>query len=203
MLVHDYKSPDLKEAARKYTEELIQNHVSGRLKIAPEHTSTKVLDIIRKPSFDTFYKFKNIFDQINSKYQLKQQLVPYFISSHPGCTEADMAELAVITKSLNFHLEQVQDFTPTPMTVATVIYYSGIHPYTLQEIPVARGKKAKETQRQYFFWYQREKRNAIINSLKKIGRNDLIKSLFGDQEIPKGNRVSTRKGQSKKRGRRP
>lgn len=204
MLVHDYKSPDLKEAARQYTEELIQNHVSGRLKVAPEHTSTKVLDIIRKPSFDTFYKFKNIFDQINSTNQLKQQLIPYFISSHPGCTEADMAELAVITKSLNFHLEQVQDFTPTPMTVATVIYYSGIHPYTLQEIPVARGRKAKETQRQYFFWYQREKRNTIIHSLKKMGRDDLIKSLFGNQEISKSNREVTRKGRpKKKRGRRP
>ncbi len=115
----------------RYNEELIERHVSGRLKVAPEHTEQRVLEVMRKPSFDQFHAFKQIFDSVNrSMCGLRQQLIPYFISSHPGCTEADMAQLAVKTKELDFHLEQVQDFTPTPMTVSTEIYYSGVHPYT-------------------------------------------------------------------------
>lgn len=179
MLTHQYKDERLNKAAKKYTEELITNHVSGRLKIAPEHTSPKVLQQIRKPGFDNFYSFKREFDRINQVAGLRQQLIPYFISSHPGCTEEDMADLALITKSLNFQLEQIQDFTPTPMTVATVIYYSGYHPYTLEKIPTAKTKEEKEAQRQYFFWYQPEKRAGIIRSLKRIGRTDLIEKLFG------------------------
>lgn len=199
MLVHDYKSPQLKQAAERYTDELICHHVSGRLKIAPEHTSDKVLNIIRKPSFDTFYTFKRRFDQINNQYGLRQQLIPYFISSHPGCTEEDMAELAVITKSLNFHLEQVQDFTPTPMTVATVIYYSGYHPYTLKKIETAKSKQEKETQKQYFFWYQNEKRGGIIHSLKKIGRSDLIEKLFDKPKPSKRDRQGAKNKRPRKK----
>jgi uncharacterized radical SAM protein YgiQ len=163
---------------RRYNEELIAHHVSGRLKVAPEHTEDGVLDIMRKPSFELFYKFKEIFEQVNRKHSLNQQLIPYFISSHPGCHEIDMAELAVKTKDLNFHLEQVQDFTPTPMTLATEIFYSGYNPYTGEKVFTAIRPEEKLAQRKYFFWYDRTYRQDIISSLNKLHRPDLIKALF-------------------------
>lgn len=162
----------------QYNRELIIKHVSGRLKVAPEHTSDRVLNCMRKPSFDLFYKFKQLFDEINRKYDLRQQLIPYFISSHPACTELDMAELAVITKKLNFHLEQVQDFTPTPMTVASEIYYTGYHPYTLEKVYTARTKEEKQNQRKFFFWYKPECVQDIRKSLIRMNRPDLMKELF-------------------------
>ena len=170
--------PAIEKANKDYLEELIKNHVSGRLKVAPEHTSDEVLNLMRKPSFKLFYKFKSIFDKINKKYNLNQQLIPYFISSHPGCRLNDMAELAVETKDLNFHLEQVQDFTPTPMTLASEIYYSGIHPYTGEKIYTATTEKEKLDQRRLFFWYKPEEKKNIINALKRINRLDIIKKLF-------------------------
>lgn len=163
---------------RLYNEELIRDHVSGRLKVAPEHTEDKVLEIMRKPSFDLFYDFKKIFDVTNRKSSLNQQLIPYFISSHPGCREIDMAELAVKTKKLNMHLEQVQDFTPTPMTLATEIYYTGIHPYTLERVYTARKKEDKLAQRKYFFWYDRKYHADIVKSLRSLHREDLAAMLF-------------------------
>lgn len=147
--------PAVDKAAAKYNEELICKHVSGRLKVAPEHTSDAVLNVMRKPSFSLFKHFKTVFDDVNRRNGLRQQLIPYFISSHPGCTELDMAELAVETKQLDFHLEQVQDFTPTPMTVATEIYYSGYHPYTGERVFTARTQAEKLAQRRYFFWYDK------------------------------------------------
>lgn len=168
----------VESANRKYIEELIKNHVSGRLKVAPEHTSDKVLNQMRKPSFSQFRKFKRIFDDINKREGMKQQIIPYFISSHPGCEEEDMAELACITKNLDFKLEQIQDFTPTPMTVATEIYYSGIHPYTGEEVYTPRTDKEKLAQRQYFFWYKPECRHDIIKSLKRIRHPEMIELLF-------------------------
>lgn len=163
---------------RRYNEELIEHHVSGRLKVAPEHTSSRVLEIMRKPDFSLFYDFKDIFDRVNHRCGLRQQLIPYFISSHPGCTEEDMAELAAETKQLNMHLEQVQDFTPTPMTLATEIYYTGIHPYTGEKIFTATRPEEKLAQRQYFFWYDRTYRDGIIKSLRRLHRDDLIARLF-------------------------
>lgn len=162
----------------QYNRKLIIKHVSGRLKVAPEHTSDRVLNCMRKPSFDLFYKFKQLFDEINHKYDLRQQLIPYFISSHPACTEQDMAELAVITKKLNFHLEQVQDFTPTPMTVASEIYYTGYHPYTLEKVYTARTKEEKQNQRKFFFWYKPECVQDIRKSLIRMNRQDLMNELF-------------------------
>ncbi len=162
----------------EYARELILHHVSGRLKVAPEHTSDRVLKIMRKPPFGNFAKFKKFFDQLNSEHKLKQQIIPYFISSHPGCTLEDMAELAILTKNMDFHLEQIQDFTPTPMTLATEIYYSGYHPYTLEPVFCARTKEQKLAQRQFFFWYKSEYRQQIIQTLRKIGRADLIGKLF-------------------------
>ena len=172
------KDPEVNKANRKYNVELIKDHVSGRLKVAPEHTSDQVLKCMRKPSFDLFYRFKQIFDDTNDRYGLRQQLIPYFISSHPACTEQDMAELAVITKKLNFHLEQVQDFTPTPMTVASEIYYTGYHPYTLEPVFTARTDAEKQAQRKYFFWYKPEYAADIRRSLIRMNRRDLLRELF-------------------------
>ncbi|EGJ71053.1 UPF0313 protein ygiQ [Bacteroides coprosuis DSM 18011] len=178
LLLHESKDKKVNKINREYTRELIEKHVSGRLKIAPEHTSDSVLSIMRKPSFSQFYEFKKIFDQVNRETGLRQQLIPYFISSHPGCREEDMAELAVKTKQLDFHLEQVQDFTPTPMTVATEAWYTGYHPYTLEPVYSAKTKEQKLAQRQFFFWYQPKAKASIIRELKKIKREDLIDKLY-------------------------
>lgn len=180
LLLYNSKDEKANRAAREYTKELICKHVSGRLKVAPEHTSDKVLRLMRKPSFKQFEEFKKIFDDINRKERLNQQIIPYFISSHPGCMEEDMAELAVITKRLNFHLEQVQDFTPTPMTVSTEAWYSGYDPYTLEPVFSAKTPREKLAQRQFFFWYKPEERRNIERELKRIGRPDLIKLLYSD-----------------------
>ncbi len=165
-------------ANRRYCQELIAHHVSGRLKVAPEHTEDSVLRVMRKPSFELYYQFKEIFDGVNRSTGLRQQLIPYFISSHPGCHELDMAMLAVKTKTLDLHLEQVQDFTPTPMTLATEIYYSGIHPYTGERIYTATTTEEKHAQRRYFFWYDRAYRADIERSLRRLHRPDLISQLF-------------------------
>lgn len=179
LLLHESKDPAINRSTKEYTRELIAKHVSGRLKVAPEHTSDGVLHIMRKPPFAQFHDFKKIFDKINKELNLRQQIIPYFISSHPGCTAEDMAELAVITKRLDFHLEQVQDFTPTPMTVATEAWYTGYHPYTLQPIFSAKTQREKLAQRMFFFWYKPEERRAIIQELKRMGRSDLIDKLYG------------------------
>ncbi len=179
LLLHKTDDAKVNAANRKYTEEVITSHVSGRLKVAPEHTSQRVLDLMRKPSFQLFYDFKRIFDDVNKRHHLKQQLIPYFISSHPGCTASDMAELAVITKGLNFQLEQVQDFTPTPMTVSTEAWYTGYHPYTLKPVYSAKTQRDKLAQRQFFFWYKPSEKQNIIRELRRINRTDLIQKLFG------------------------
>ena len=185
LLLYRSKDEAANQAAQQYTRELITRHVSGRLKVAPEHTSDNVLRLMRKPSFQQFYEFKRIFDRINREEGLNQQIIPYFISSHPGCHEADMAELAVITKQLDFHLEQVQDFTPTPMTNATETWYTGYDPYTLEQVFSAKTPREKLAQRQYFFWYKPEERRSIEQSLRRIGRPDLIARLYnGIQPAP-------------------
>ncbi len=179
LLLHRNENEEINKANQQYTKELITKHVSGRLKVAPEHTSDDVLYLMRKPSFKLFEEFKKIFDRINTQENLRQQIIPYFISSHPGCKEEDMAELAVITKKLDFHLEQVQDFTPTPMTVSTETWYTGFHPYTLEPVFSARTQREKLAQRLFFFWYQPEQKREIINELRRIHRTDLIDKLYG------------------------
>ena len=175
-----YRDPDPKadKSHMEYSRELITKHVSGRLKVAPEHTQDSVLALMRKPSFLQFSQFKKSFDRINRENGLRQQLIPYFISSHPGCTEVDMAELAIQTKQLNFRLEQIQDFTPTPMTLSTEIFYTGINPYTMQPVYTARTDRDKQAQRQFFFWYDPAQRHRLIAELKRMGRPDLIQKLF-------------------------
>ena len=178
LLLHESKDAAINKSTAQYTRELITKHVSGRLKVAPEHTSDRVLSIMRKPSFKQFEEFKRIFDRINREEGLNQQLIPYFISSHPGCKAEDMAELAVITKRLDFHLEQIQDFTPTPMTISTETWYTGHHPYTLEPVYSAKNQRDKLAQRMFFFWYKKEERRNIINELRRIGRSDLIDKLY-------------------------
>lgn len=176
--LHKSGRPEIDAASRRYNEELITSHVSGRLKVAPEHTEDCVLNVMRKPSFSQFEEFKRLFDTFNKRHNLRQQLIPYFISSHPGCHEIDMAQLAIKTKRLDFHLEQVQDFTPTPMTVATEIYYTGYHPYTLEKVFTATTQEEKLAQRQYFFWYDSAYRAPITKSLHRLHRPDLLRDLF-------------------------
>ena len=184
LLLHKSKDEKSNQAAAEYTRELICKHVSGRLKVAPEHTSDRVLKLMRKPSFTQFQEFKRIFDRINREEHLNQQIIPYFISSHPGCREEDMAELAVLTKNMDFHLEQVQDFTPTPMTVSTETWYTGYDPYTLEPIESAKTQRDKLAQRMFFFWYKPEERPAIERELRRIGRADLIPKLYSGSHHP-------------------
>ena len=200
LLLYRSKDEAANKAAMEYARELITRHVSGRLKVAPEHTSDHVLKLMRKPSFSQFYDFKRLFDRICREEGLRQQLIPYFISSHPGCTEADMAELAVLTKRLDFQLEQVQDFTPTPMTVSTETWYTGYDPYTLEPVQSAKTPQQKQAQRQYFFWYKPEERQHIEQSLRRIGRTDLINELCPYHANHRTD-PRTQESQSEKRGR--
>lgn len=183
LLVPEFNKTADKKDLEEYTEQVIKNHVSGRLKVAPEHTSDAVLKIMRKPSFSNFHLFKKTFDQINKKYNLNQKLIPYFISSHPACQVEDMANLAAETKDMGFQLEQVQDFTPTPMTVATVIYYSGFHPYTLKPVYTPKSKEEKANQHRFFFWYKKENQGWIKSTLLKVGKPELLKKLLPFSQI--------------------
>lgn len=190
LLVDDFNKNNEDGNHDEYIEQVITRHVSGRLKVAPEHTSDATLRVMRKPSFKYFHKFKEKYDKISEKHNLKQQLIPYFISSHPGCEEEDMANLAAETKDMGFQLEQVQDFMPTPMTVAEVIYYTGVHPYTLKPVRTVKTKEEKLNQNRYFFWYKRENQEWIRQRLTKAKRPELIEKLLGDpkkseKQVPK------------------
>ncbi|MGQ1948018.1 YgiQ family radical SAM protein [Geofilum sp. OHC36d9] len=198
MLLNPKASPEEQQSHKAYTKELILKHVSGRLKVAPEHTSDEVLKTMRKPSFNLFKKFTGIFNALNEKHGLKQQLIPYFISSHPASTEKTMAQLAVETKQLNFNLEQIQDFTPTPMTVATVIYYSGYHPYTLEPVYTAHSKEEKQKQRLFFFWYKPEAKKDISLILRNNHLESIEKQLF--DKPPKSEETRTNEKNSNKNG---
>ncbi len=198
LLVDDFNKNNADGNHDEYMEQLVTRHVSGRLKVAPEHTSDDTLRVMRKPSFKYFKLFKQKYDKIQEKHNLKQPLIPYFISSHPGCEEADMANLAAETKDLGFQLEQVQDFTPTPMTVAEVIYYSGVHPYTLKPVKTAKTREEKQAQNNYFFWYKPEYKNWIRNRLSKINRPDLAERLLGS---PKKETAGKSKGAGSYSGR--
>ncbi|GAA4939022.1 YgiQ family radical SAM protein [Algibacter agarivorans] len=182
MLVPEFNKNADPQELDDYTEEVMTKHVSGRLKVAPEHTSDPVLKLMRKPSFSYFHKFKERFDKINIKKGLKLQLIPYFISNHPACEVEDMANLAAETKDMGFQLEQVQGFTPTPMTVATVIYYSGYHPYTLKKVNTPITRKEKDEQHRFFFWYKSENKDWIKKTLNKLGRQDLLKVLLPEND---------------------
>jgi radical SAM superfamily enzyme YgiQ (UPF0313 family) len=153
---------------------------------------------MRKPSFKHFHEFKKKYDAINKKHGLNQPLIPYFISSHPGSKEESMANLAAETKDMGFKLEQVQDFTPTPMTVATVIYYTGVHPYTLKPVYTAKSKTEKRQQHMFFFWHKRENHKQIREKLISIGREDLIEKLIDDQKKFRKKEYVKKRGEVKK-----
>lgn len=174
LLITDNPTTDKENHLTAYAKRLILNHVSGRLKVAPEHTCDDVLKIMRKPSFRYFKKFSVYFNKLCHQNQLPQQISPYFISSHPGCKPEHMAELAAETKELGFRLEQVQDFTPTPMTLATDIFYTGLDPYTLKPVYVPRTEKEKTEQQRFFFWYKKENQYWIRDTLLKLNKKELI-----------------------------
>ena len=162
----------------QYFRQVVLHHTSGRLKVAPEHTSDHVLALMRKPSFSLFRETKRRFDEICKQAGLRYQLIPYFISSHPGCRLEDMAQLAVDMKKMGYRLEQIQDFTPTPMTIATEMYYTGIDPTTMKPVYVATAPADKADQRRLFFFYKPEERKAIIESLRRTGNQRFIPLLF-------------------------
>lgn len=144
-----------------YFRQVVLHHVGGRLKVAPEHTSARVLSLMRKPKFDLFLQVKSRFDAICRQAGVRYQLIPYFISSHPGCQLKDMADLAVEMKRLGYRLEQIQDFTPTPMTLSTEMYYTGINPETMEPVYVATTPNEKKEQNLMFFFYRHESQPAI------------------------------------------
>ncbi len=178
LFIDKSKGESDKNGYEEYAEQIIRNNVSGRLKVAPEHTADKVLKIMRKPSFNYFDKLKAKFDELNIKDGTKRQLIPYFISSHPGCRIEEMADLAVKTNEHGLRLEQIQDFTPTPMTLATVMYYTGIDPYTGKKVFRANTIQAKKLQQKFFFWYKKENIAIVKATLKKIHMGHLIKKLY-------------------------
>ena len=181
LFLHEKKSAETAKSHERFIDELVQHHVSGRLKVAPEHTSDDVLRVMRKPSFKLFRKFKDKFDAAKKKFGKEQlQMIPYFISSHPGSAPKDMADLALQTKDLGFKLEQVQDFTPTPMTVATEIYATGVHPYDGKPVPCAHTPEEKQEQRSFFFWYKPEMKGALRASLYKLGLEEFVAKLLGN-----------------------
>ena len=188
LLVKEYNKLIKDDIAETYMEQLVTRHVSGRLKVAPEHTADATLRVMRKPSFKHFHKFKELYDRIQKKHGLNQPLIPYFISSHPGCEESDMANLAAETKDMGFKLEQVNDFTPTPMTVATVIYYAGVHPYTLKPTFVPKSKEEKADQHRFFFWYKKENKQWITDKLTQAKEPELLKKLVGTTKQKTDNR---------------
>ncbi len=198
LLVKNYNK-GLDDSGEEYMEQLITRHISGRLKVAPEHTADDTLRVMRKPSFKHFHEFKKSYDRIQKKHGLNQPLIPYFISSHPGCKEEDMANLAAETKDMGFRLEQVQDFTPTPMTVATVIYYSGVHPYTMKPTFVPKSKREKEDQHRFFFWYKKENKQWVKDKLLRSGKKELYEKLTStvalqnDSNVPKWLKEKRRK----------
>lgn len=194
LLVKEYNKKGDDKDMEAYMDQLISRHLSGRMKVAPEHTSDETLHIMRKPSFKFFHEFKKRYDRLNKKHGKEQPLIPYFISSHPGSQEADMAHLACETKDMGFKLEQVQGFTPTPMTVATIIYYTGVHPYTLKPIYTAKSEGERKAQHQFFFWYKPENQQRIREKLAKLKRFDLMEKLLGKA---KGEGVGKRIGKSR------
>lgn len=208
LLVSNYNKSDETNSLTDYMQQLITRHIPGRLKVAPEHTSDDVLKVMRKPSFKHFHKFKEKYERINKQNGLNQPLIPYFISSHPGCEMKDMANLAIETKEMGFKLEQVQDFTPTPMTVATVIYYSGVHPYTLQPINTVKDTQKKKDQNKFFFWYKQENQHWIKNTLLKEKHPEMIdllltspkkKEFHKNAPIKKGTKKTLKVKKKKKR----
>ena len=158
----------------EFFRELVEHHISGQLKVAPEHCSATVLDAMGKPHIETYLEFAKRYYNYNKKLGKEQYLVPYLMSSHPGSTLKDAVELAVFLKKNKIRPEQVQDFYPTPGTVSTCMFYTGLDPYTLKEVYVARNEHDKALQRALLQYFNPKNRALVVEALKKAGRNDLI-----------------------------
>ena len=164
----------LRDKDDSFFRELVGYHISGQLKVAPEHCVAGVLDYMGKPHFDVFERFWRQYQKINDREDKDQYLVPYLMSSHPGCTLRDAVELAEFLHSTGHQPQQVQDFYPTPGTVSTCMYYTGLDPRTMEPVYVARDPHEKALQRSLLQWRRPEMRALVIEALEKAGRTDLI-----------------------------
>lgn len=157
-----------------FFKELVEHHISGQLKVAPEHCSNPVLQKMGKPPVETYRRFQKRFYELTKSAGKKQYLVPYLMSSHPGSTMRDAIELAVFLKKEGLRPEQVQDFYPTPGTISTSMFYTGLDPYTLEPVYVPRTPKEKAEQRALLQYFRPENRGLVLRALRAAGRNDLI-----------------------------
>lgn len=164
----------LDKHANEFIDELSQYHVSGQLRLAPEHVSDEVLKVMGKPNSDTYQEFVRRFDAANKKLGLKQFVVPYLMSSHPGSTLKEAVELAEFCRDMGFNPEQVQDFYPTPSTISTCIYFTGVDPRTMEEVYCPRTPHEKAMQRALIQYRNPKNRRLVIEALKAAGREDLI-----------------------------
>ena len=164
----------LKDKDDTFFKELVKHHVSGQLKVAPEHCSATVLDKMGKPHIETYVEFSKRYFELSHNSGKEQYLVPYLMSSHPGSTLNDAIELALFLKKRNIRPEQVQDFYPTPGTISTCMFYTGIDPYTMKEVYVAKSYEEKAMQRALLQYYNPKNRDVIEKALVKAGRYDLI-----------------------------
>ena len=162
------------EKNSEFFSDLVRYHVSGQLKVAPEHCASRVLDYMGKPHFEVYLRFKDKYERLNQRYGLEQYIVPYLMSSHPGCTLADAVELAEFLNKTGRQPEQVQDFYPTPGTLSTCMWYTGIDPRTMERVYVARDPHEKALQRALLQWKRPEMRRLVTEALYKAGREDLI-----------------------------
>ncbi len=200
---YDYVMADKDDA---FLRELCKYHVSGTLKVAPEHITERVLYHMRKPAKEVFIAFADKYRRINQQLGLKQYLIPYLISSHPGSTLDDAVELALFLKEYGFVPDQVQDFYPTPATLATCMYYTEMDPFTMEPVYIAKDLEEKKMQRALIHYHKPENRGIVMKALKKAGREDLVGVLLGgrgrkyesDQRVHKDH-SRRRKGVSKGR----
>ena len=162
------------ERNSEFFSDLVKHHISGQLKVAPEHCSSRVLDYMGKPHFDVYEKFKDKYQRLNQRYNMEQYLVPYLMSSHPGCTIEDAVDLAVFLHKTGRQPEQVQDFYPTPGTLSTCMWYTELDPRTMESVYVAKSPHDKALQRALLQWKRPEMRRLVVEALHRAGRSDLI-----------------------------
>lgn len=162
------------EKNSEFFSDLVRHHISGQLKVAPEHCSARVLDYMGKPHFEVYEKFKDKYQRLNQRYGMEQYLVPYLMSSHPGCTLNDAVDLAVFLHKTGRQPEQVQDFYPTPGTLSTCMWYTEIDPRTMESVYVAKSPHDKALQRALLQWKRPEMRRLVVEALHRAGRSDLI-----------------------------
>lgn len=179
---------DLMEEQKGYFAELIGHHVSGLLKIAPEHLVEDVTTAMRKPGRKTFERFFKSFNDECSRIGKRQHIVPYLISGHPGCTLSDMLELALVLRKLGLKVEQVQDFTPTPGTLSTCMFYTGMDPINKKTVYVAKNDREKGLQKALLLWHIPDERRKVLEALKELGREDLLETLLSNLPATKSQR---------------